>query len=153
MDKRARHRIIKEIVAERSIFTQEDLVKALVARQVAVTQATVSRDIAEIPLQKVRTGAGLVYHWHGLIDEPAGRLARMVREFVLSVDRSENLVLLKTSPGSAPAVAGSIDEARMKPVLGTIAGDDTVLVVAKDRAAGGRAHSLLTQITERELGE
>jgi len=148
MDKRTRHRIIKEIVAGQPIATQEDLVKALTERRFAVTQATVSRDIAEIPLQKVRTGAGLVYHWQGPVDEPAGRLARMFREFVLAVDRSENLVLLKTNPGSAPAVAGSIDEARLEPVLATIAGDDTVLVVAKDRSAGARAHALLERMLE-----
>ncbi|MDP1808423.1 MAG: arginine repressor [Actinomycetota bacterium] len=148
MDKRTRHRIIKEIVAGQPIATQEGLVKALTERRVAVTQATVSRDIAEIPLQKVRTGAGLVYHWQGPVDEPAGRLGRMVREFVLAVDRSENLVLLKTSPGSAPAVAGSVDEARLEPVLATIAGDDTVLVVAKDKAAGGRAREMLMRMME-----
>lgn len=148
MDKRSRHRIIKEIVAGQPISTQEDLVNALIERRVAVTQATVSRDIAEIPLQKMRTGAGLVYHWQGPVDEPAGRLGRMVRDFVLSVDRSENLVLLKTSPGSAPAVAGSLDEARLEPVLATIAGDDTVLVVAKDKAAGGRAREMLMRIME-----
>lgn len=148
MEKRTRQRIIKKIVAGQPIATQEDLVKALIERRVAVTQATVSRDIAEIPLQKVRTGAGLVYHWQGQVDEPAGRLARMVREFVTAVDRSENLVLLKTSPGSAPAVAGSIDEARLEPILGTIAGDDTVLVVAKDNAAGARAHEMLMRMME-----
>ncbi len=148
MDKKTRHQIIKEIVAEQAITTQEDLVAALNERQVAVTQATVSRDIAEIPLQKVRTGRGLVYHWRGPVDEPALRLARMVREFVLSVERSENLVLIKTGPGAAPTVAGSLDEARLEPILGTIAGDDTVLVVAKDKPAGERAYGLLERMLE-----
>ena len=146
MDKRARHRLIKEIVAERPVSTQEDLVAALQARGLEISQATASRDIAEIPLQKVRTGAGFVYHWRGVAGAPNDRLARMVREFVLTVSRSENLVLLKTRPAAAPAVAGSIDEAQVEPVLGTIAGDDTVLVVAKDKEAGRRARDILAKM-------
>ncbi|HEB12132.1 MAG TPA: arginine repressor [Actinobacteria bacterium] len=149
MDKRSRHRVIKEIVLGQNIATQEDLVEALLERGFSVTQATVSRDIAQIPLQKVRTGGGLMYHWQGQVAEPNIRLARMVREFVLSVGRSQNLVLLKTRPGTAQPVAASLDEAPLEPVLGTLAGDDTVLVVAKDVHAGGQAHEILEQMLEK----
>lgn len=151
MDKRSRHMAIKEIVGQLPIATQEDLVEALLKRDITVTQATVSRDIAQIPLQKVRTGGGLMYHWQGQVAEPNTRLTRMVREFVLSVGRSENLVLLKTRPGTAQPVAASLDEAPLEPVLGTIAGDDTVLIVAKDNLAGGTTCDILEQMLENQI--
>lgn len=148
MDKRNRHRIIKEIVAAQAVATQEDLVLALRGRGVAVTQATVSRDMAEIPLQKMRRGGGVVYDWQGSVAEPGGQLARVAREFVLGVNRSENLVLLKTVAGTAAPVAIAIDGAQLEPVLGTIAGDDTVLVIAKDKEAGHRAYEALARMVE-----
>lgn len=151
MDKRSRHRVIKEIVEQQPIATQEHLVEALLKRGFTVTQATVSRDIAQIPLQKVRTGGGLMYHWQGQTAEPNIRLARMVREFVLSVGQSQNLVLLKTRPGTAQPVAASLDEVPLEPVLGTIAGDDTVLVVAKDNQAGGATCDILEQMLEKQI--
>lgn len=146
MDKTTRHKIIKEIVSTRPVATQEELAKALLERGVNITQATVSRDIAEIPLQKVRTGAGLVYDWRGAAGEPASRLARMMRDFVVSVTRSENLVLLRTAAGLAAPVAICVDEAQLALVLGTIAGDDTILVVAKDKAAGARVRDELAKM-------
>ncbi len=148
MDKRLRHRVIKEIVVEQPIATQGELVLALAKRGFTITQATVSRDIAQIPLQKVRSGGSLIYHWQGPIVEPSNRLSRVVREFVVSIMQSENLVLVKTNPGTAPTVAASLDEAQLDPVIGTIAGDDTILVVAQNNEAGGRACDILKDMLE-----
>jgi transcriptional regulator of arginine metabolism len=146
MDKNSRHQAIKEIVAVRPITRQDDLVRALTERGFKVTQATVSRDIAEIPLHKVRTAQGLVYHWHGPLTEPTSRLSRMMREFALSVSRSGNILVVKTAGGAASTVAGSLDDAGLAPVLGTIAGDDTIMVVAKDGQAGRDLHDVLVNM-------
>ena len=143
MDKEARQKLIKEIVDRGNIRTQSELVRELRARGHLITQATVSRDIAEIPLQKMRTAGGLVYHWQGKVDEPDRRLSRTIRELVLSLGRSDNLVLVKTEPGQAAPVALCLDELRLDPVLGTIAGDDTVLVVAKNRNSAKMLEELL----------
>ena len=148
MDKRSRHRVIKEIVVKQPIATQEELVLALAKRGFVITQATVSRDIAQIPLQKVRSGGSLIYHWQGPTVEPHNRLSRVVREFVVSIMQSENLVLVKTNPGTAPTVAASLDEAQLDPVIGTIAGDDTILVVAQNNEAGDRACDILKDMLE-----
>lgn len=148
MDKRSRHRVIKKIVVKQPIATQEELVLALAKRGFVITQATVSRDIAQIPLQKVRSRGSLIYHWQGPTVEPHNRLSRVVREFVVSIMQSENLVLVKTNPGTAPTVAASLDEAQLDPVIGTIAGDDTILVVAQNNEAGGRACDILKDMLE-----
>lgn len=144
MNKHDRHRAIKEIVASRSIRTQKDLLVALHERGVEVTQATTSRDIAEIPLQRVRTLNGIVYHWQGLITEPAEQLSRILRNSVLSINRSENLVILKTGPGMAAPIAVALDETPLEAKMGTIAGDDTVLVVASDTGSGLALYETLT---------
>ena len=148
MNKDERHRIIKEIVVTSRIRSQKELVQALQDRGVKVTQATVSRDIAEIPLQKTRTLSGIVYHWQGPVLSQADRLARTLRESVLSIDRSESLVMLKTGPGMASPVAVALDETPLEAKLGTIAGDDTILVIAKDRRSGRRLYDILTKILD-----
>jgi transcriptional regulator of arginine metabolism len=136
LNKSERQRTIKELVGSRQIRTQKELTDALRAQGFKVTQATISRDIAEIPLQKIRTLNGIVYHWRGPVMEPGERLARILRDSVLSISRSENLVLLKTGPGMAAPVAVALDGTPLELKLGTIAGDDTVLVIAKDKRAG-----------------
>jgi transcriptional regulator of arginine metabolism len=146
MDKNSRHQAIKEIVALRPIARQDDLVKALTERGFKVTQATVSRDIAEIPLHKVRTAQGLVYRWGGPLTEPNSRLFRMMREFALSVSRSGNILVIKTAGGAASTVAGSLDDAALSSVLGTIAGDDTIMVVAKDDQASRELYAELVNM-------
>ena len=146
VDKNERHRLIKEIVAARPIKTQAELTAALSERGIQVTQGTVSRDIAEIPLQKTRTLSGIVYHWQGFVQGPAEGLARAFRESVISITRSENLVLLKTGPGLAAPVAVALDETPLEPKLGTVAGDDTILVVAKSTPDGVGLYELLREL-------
>ncbi len=144
-DKSERHRLIKEIVASKPIRTQGELTTALLVRGVQVTQGTISRDIAEIPLAKTRTLSGIVYHWQGPAQGQAESLARALRDSVLSMEQSENLVVLKTGPGMAAPVAVALDETPLGPKLGTIAGDDTVLVVAKSAGEGGELFALLRE--------
>lgn len=105
------------------IRTQRDLVERLKGFGFVCTQATVSRDITEIGLRKLPEG---VY----VLAEDL-HLQRMISELVQSVVRSEKLVLVKASPGTAPGVAAAVDAAGLEEVLGSIAGDDTVLIIAK----------------------
>jgi transcriptional regulator of arginine metabolism len=114
---------IRKIVRRERIRTQRDLVDRLQALGYVCTQATVSRDISEMGLKKLPEG---VY----VLSEDL-HLQRMISDLVLSVVRSDNLVLVKASTGTAPGVAAALDGADLPEVLGSIAGDDTILVIAK----------------------
>ena len=134
--KRARQRAILEIVARQPIASQEELVEALAARGFAVTQATVSRDIAELRLVKLVRDAGHRYvspddlaNGH---DQDIGRLARLLDETPVTVGRSGLILVLRGPPGSAQALARAIDQSGLREPEGTLAGDDTVLVLFAD---------------------
>jgi transcriptional regulator of arginine metabolism len=118
-----RQDVIRRIVRRERIRTQRDLVERLKAFGFVCTQATVSRDITEMGLRKLPEG---VY----VLAEDL-HLQRMISELVTSVVRAEKLVLVKASPGTAPGVAAAVDAAGLEEVLGSIAGDDTVLIIAK----------------------
>ena len=118
----SRHDAIRDIVRSKSVRTQRGLVDELHAMGFNCTQATVSRDVAEMRLRKLPEG---VY----ILDEDL-HLQRMFSEFVNSVDHANNLVVVKTQPGTAPAVAAAIDAAALAGVMGTVAGNDTILVIA-----------------------
>ncbi|MDR7419421.1 MAG: arginine repressor [Armatimonadota bacterium] len=133
---RDRERRILEIIGRRAIRTQTELVAALRAGGIGVTQATVSRDIKRLGLVKVPTGDG-TYRYQAPdaarppTTEIQAHLRRTVAEFVTGVDEGSGLVLVKTTTGSASAVAEAIDEAEWREVAGTIAGDNTILVVPR----------------------
>lgn len=122
-----RQELIKRIVRRERVRTQRDLVDQLKKAGYECTQATVSRDITEMGLRKLPEG---VY----VLSEDL-HLQRMIAELVTSVVRSANLVLVKASSGTAPGVAAALDAAELDEVLGSIAGDDTILVIAKDETA------------------
>jgi transcriptional regulator of arginine metabolism len=121
-----RQEVIRRIVRRERVRTQRDLVDRLRAFGFVCTQATVSRDITEMGLRKLPEG---VY----VLAEDL-HLQRMISELVLSVVCSEKLVLVKASPGTAPGVAAALDAAGLEEVLGSIAGDDTVLIITKSDA-------------------
>lgn len=133
---REREQRILEIVGRRSIATQAQLVAALRAAGIGVTQATVSRDIKRLGLVKLPAGDGTYrYQVPDSARPPAveiqARLRRAFQEFVIAVDEGSGLILVKTTTGSAGAVAEAIDEASWPEVAGTIAGDNTILVVPR----------------------
>lgn len=148
--KSARHQRIIDLVAHHDVRSQTELAELLAARGVHVTQATLSRDLVELDAVKIRSASGpLVYavpaeggdRSPGATRETAAaidRLARLCTELLVSADASANLVVLRTPPGAAQFLASGFDKADLGDVLGTIAGDDTVLVIARD-AAGGEA--------------
>jgi len=136
----SRTRKIREIVRREPVPTQDDLVRALRREGIDVTQATVSRDIKRLGLVKVLDGSGSYrYALPGSASpdsrpaSAAQRVQSVFVEFVVRVDSALDLILVKTEPGGAPPVAQAIDDMRWPDVAGTIAGEDTVLVVPTTR--------------------
>ncbi len=140
---RARDRRILDIISQRPIATQEELVAALLAAGFPVTQATVSRDIRRLGLVKVPAGEGTYRYQAPDAARPPGRevaarLKRAFGDYVEDIDEGSGLILVKTASGSAGAVAEAIDEMGWTEVTGTVAGDNTIIVVPRrpaDRAA------------------
>ena len=127
--KTQRHHAILEVVNRGSVHTQEEIARALARRGVRATQATISRDIQELGL--VRAGSGY----------PSS--AALVSELVLSIELVEPMAVIRTPPGTANLVARRIDEAALAGVAGTVAGDDTIIAVLRNRGAGRALKELL----------
>ncbi len=132
--KTKRQAMILQIVREEEIETQEELAEILRERGIVVTQATVSRDVKELRLVKVPTGEG--HYRYGIPYEPiAGDVVRRARrsfqEYVMEMNYSHNMIILKTLSGTANAVAAAIDDLQWTDILATVAGDDTILVIVK----------------------
>ena len=136
--KNDRQAMILDIISQENIETQEQLLDALKAAGFNSTQATISRDIKELRIVKDLTSFG-TYRYTTSAKEVAGtfssRLNTIFRECVTGFDYSQNLMVIKTLPGLAGAAASAIDGMNMSVVLGTQAGDDTVLVVMRDNNA------------------
>lgn len=131
-----RHARIKEIIESQVIETQDDLAKALKDAGYEVTQATVSRDIKELMLIKVPNAFGSYRYAfpqdHGMMLSQ-GRLERTFQDSIVSIVPTENLVVIRTLPGTAQAVAYGIDYMKWPEILGTVAGDDTIFVAVNNR--------------------
>jgi transcriptional regulator of arginine metabolism len=133
-DTASRRRVIRDLIKSSRIHTQEQIRAALAAAGFDVTQATVSRDLTAIGAAKVRTGDHNVYDLDpdGSRDESLSALYAAVDEFVDRIATSGNLVVLTVPPGAAHLVASRIDGASVEGILGTVAGDDTILVIADE---------------------
>lgn len=136
----ARLVVLRRLLAQNEIGSQEDLVKMLGKRGHTVTQATVSRDLQTLGAEKVAGTDGVErYVVAADLERHSGairNLARRMKEFVTEIGHSANLVVLKGPPGSASPVAASLDAASLDRVLATLAGDDTVLVITRDPEGG-----------------
>lgn len=142
MSKRQRqHRIVRFLESE-PVTSQSQLVELLAADGIVATQATVSRDLEDLGAVKVRVSGGdTVYAIPQLPkDQPApeDHLRRVLGEWVGEINHSGNIVVLRTPPGSAHVVGSALDRAALEGILGTVAGDDTLMVVASE-ATGGAA--------------
>jgi transcriptional regulator of arginine metabolism len=151
--KQARQRAIRDLVERRPIRTQQELAGVLRERGFRATQATVSRDVAELGLIKAhREGTPAYALPPRLIEaETSGedRLRRLLADLPLEVLEAGPLIVLRTLPGSAHAIAAAIDRTQWPEVVGSIAGDDTIFIAVADRAALQRIKRKLTRITER----
>ena len=128
--KALRHHRILELVSSEPMVTQEEMVRRLSRQGLKVTQATLSRDIKELGLVKSADG----YAAPGTMADavPTPSLSHLLREFVVDVREAQNLLVLKTPPGSAQPVARAIDAEKWPELVGTIAGDDTIVVISSD---------------------
>ncbi len=143
----SRHARIVETLAHRSVRSQAELAAHLAAAGVRITQATLSRDLDELGAVKLRTPDGGLPVYvipedgsplaHRAVDDaPPVRLARLAGELLVSAEASANLCVLRTPPGAAHFLASAVDRAGLPDVLGTIAGDDTILVIARTPDGG-----------------
>ena len=132
MSKAARQSLLLRIVRERTPRTQEEVAELLAARGVEVSQVTLSRDLRELGVVKAPQG----YREPGAAPRPPEEtLLRALREFVLAVDVAQNLVVLKTNPGGAAAVALALDRSGWGEIVGTVAGDDTIFAATASPTA------------------
>lgn len=141
MNKRERHRTIREIVGNAAVGSQEELRQHLAERGWDVTQSTLSRDLHELRLARVPTADGMRYS--ATTDAEATERGRVALEALLPqlfarIDGVGELIVLHTVPGGAQPIAAAFDAARWTDVLGTVAGDDTILIVC--RSAQAREH-------------
>ena len=130
---------IRDIVRNKDVRTQRVLVDELRAMGFDCTQATVSRDIADMGLRKLPEG---IY----VLAEDL-HLQRMVSELVTGVLRTDNLVMIKAQPGTASGIAAAVDAAELPDVLGSLAGNDTILVIAKTAEDGERLEALIHKLS------
>jgi transcriptional regulator of arginine metabolism len=151
MSKAERQRLIQTLVEQREVATQRELVHALGSLGCGVTQATVSRDIRELDLQKVRTHLGRSRYVPSSRERPKDpeQAARHVmRDFVRSIVVAHQLVVVRCEIGTASTVARQIDNLNHTDVLGTIAGDDTFVVIAVDPERAQRLRGYLDRLRE-----
>lgn len=156
--KAARHRRIVELLARVPVSSQAGLAELLSADGFAVTQATLSRDLDELGAVKVPSAAGdpvYAVPAEGGDSRPqapeadsSGRLARVAQEVLVSVDSSANVVVLRTPPGGAQYLASAIDRSDWPEVIGTVAGDDTVLLVTRAPDGGAAVAGAILAILE-----
>lgn len=130
---------IRDIVRNKDVRTQRVLVDELRAMRFDCTQATVSRDIADMGLRKLPEG---IY----VLAEDL-HLQRMVSELVTGVLRTDNLVMIKAQPGTASGIAAAVDAAKLPDVLGSLAGNDTILVIAQTAEDGERLEALINKLS------
>lgn len=139
--KAARQGRIVELLTRRAIRSQTELADLLAGEGFGVSQGTLSRDLVDVGAVRLRSASGeLIYAVRDVeaadVGRAQARLARLASELMLSAEASANLVVLKTPPGAAQFLASAIDRAGLDAVLGTIAGDDSILLVSRDPLGG-----------------
>ena len=151
--KQLRQRAIRDLVEQRPIRTQQELAAALRERGFRATQATISRDVAELGLGKgSREGRAAYVLPQRLRDaEVSGedRLRRLLADLPVEIRVADQLLIIKTLPGSAHAVAAALDRTRWPEIVGSIAGDDTVFIATTDKGAIRRLRDRLTALAGR----
>lgn len=144
MNKSFRQGQILEIIREKAIYTQEELARALSERGIPATQVTLSRDIRDLGLVKTPDG------YRQLVADVAGpSLEDTVAEYLLDIRIAQNLVVLRTSPANASSLAVALDKEQLDEIVGTIAGDDTVLVITPDAEAAAKFRERMLAILAR----
>ena len=150
--KQLRQRAIRDLVEQRPIRTQQELAAALRERGFRTTQATISRDVAELGLIKAGRSGTQAYAIPPRLREAdtsgEDRIRTLLRDMPVEMRDAGTMLVLKTLPGSAHPLAAALDRARWPEVVGSIAGDDTVFVAFADRAARQRVKARLARLSE-----
>ena len=146
-NKRERHDTILEIIDSRAVSSQEDLRKLLLQRGWDVTQATLSRDLRELRLARVPTPEGARYAvTDGNIEESRAALDTLLPQLFLRVDGVSEMLVLRTVPGGAQPIAAALDGEVWSDILGTVGGDDTILIICRSVAARERVQRRLKSL-------
>ncbi|QGU04512.1 arginine repressor [Corynebacterium comes] len=148
----ARQAKILEILSKTRVSSQVQLSELLLDEGFDITQATLSRDLDELGAKKIRPDEGRAYYVVGYVEQalaeqltgPKEKLRRMLDELVVGVDHSANIAVLRTPPGAAQYLASFIDRVGLDEVVGSIAGDDTIFVLAREPLTGRELGDLLT---------
>ena len=157
----ARHARIVELIRERPVRSQNELAELLGEAGIQVTQATLSRDLEELGAVKLRGTDGgapsYVVPEEGTppmrpAEQAPARLVRLLRELLTGTDHSGNLAVLRTPPGAAQFLASALDRSGLPDVVGTIAGDDTILVVARESIGGAGLARMLSEWADTSEG-
>ncbi len=149
--KRKRHQALMRIISEKEIQTQEQLTQELCEKGFAVTQATVSRDIKELGLIKAPSvSGGYKYAVTTSTETADNEHLSMFSKAVISVDNALHTVVIRTYAGMAQAVAASLDKMFSHDMLGTVAGDDTVLLICRSEKSAEQAATRLLKMFERK---
>ena len=158
--KDARHQRILTLLERNEVQSQSELLAMLATEGIAVTQATLSRDLDELRVTKVKSPSGAVVYvvppeggdpvpsLQGA-DSSRARLERVVAELLSSTDHSGNIVILRTPPGAAQYLASTIDHTSVPGIIGTVAGDDTVMVVSRDPKGGAKVANQFAAMAAR----
>lgn len=158
----ARQQRIVEILSAHPVRSQTELLDLLAADGIEVTQATLSRDLVDVGAEKVRVGKNLVYAVPSeggdrtvrvapAAGEVSSRLVQRCQELLVSADTSANLVVLRTPPGAANFLASAIDHGTVEGVVGTIAGDDTIMVITSGATASTAVAEQLMSYARKDL--
>ncbi|HLM78776.1 MAG TPA: arginine repressor [Rubrobacteraceae bacterium] len=140
VDKGTRQDLILRLISEKALGTQQDLVAALAEAGVEVAQATVSRDLAELGVLKVGN------RYLALPHEPGAAGIEVLPSFVLGATTAQNIVVIRTRDGTAGAVANVLDRVRGLKIIGTVAGQDTVIAVASENACAEEVAALIADV-------
>lgn len=148
--KKRRHEKINELVSRYEIDTQEELADRLCEAGYQVTQATVSRDIRELKLSKVPVGKGRQKYVAFTQDEShlGDKYIRVLREGYVSMDLAQNLLVMKTVPGMAMAVAAAVDALKIEEIVGCIAGDNTIMMAMRSEAMAAAVMDKIERMLE-----
>jgi transcriptional regulator of arginine metabolism len=150
LNKKQRHHEILEIIASRPVASQEELRRLLRQRSLSVTQSTLSRDLRELRLARIPTPAGVRYASPDAApDESRASLSELLPQFFASVDGVSELLVLKTTPGGAQPMAEAIDSAALPEVLGTLGGENTVLIICRSLDARERLERRIHRLARR----
>ena len=146
-DRARRRQRLMELLREGLEGTQEEIRDRLASDGFTTTQATISRDLDDVGAVRRHDNGRTVYGLHPTNGPPVGFGKRVIAELVVSVATSGNLVVVRTYPGMAPSVGAVLDQAGVSGILGTVAGDDTVLVVADERTGGKKVARAIEGLT------